>query len=215
MSMVLNPYRYAAGGTTFGNASRDFDGVNDYIDLGFSHDGSAFSIALWAKLDGTPAEYDILMGTNWNEGFALHYDSGQWRFWAQYWDINRASASVGTHTVWNHFVGTYAGGGLGAVKLYINGTKGTDGTATGRSTTVTARIGAVASGFYVDGKIADVRYYTRELSASEASDLAAGTDVTSGLYGHWLKNTDDVLDHVGSNDGTNYGSTYSTDGPFD
>ena len=52
--------------------------------------------------------------------------------------------------------------------------------------------------------------------AVTAAAIIAGTNVSDGLVGHWLTNTDDVLDWSGNeNHGTNNGSIYSTDGPLD
>ena len=65
----------------------------------------------------------------------------------------------------------------------------------------------------LDGKIADVRLYDAELTASQISDLYAGVDVTANLVGHYLTDNDDVEDKAGTNDGTNYGSAYSDDNP--
>ena len=58
--MIINPYRFAAAGgfDGFGNASRDFDGVNDtgdYVNIGDVLDGvtagadEQWSTALWIK----------------------------------------------------------------------------------------------------------------------------------------------------------------------
>ena len=53
---IINPYRFgAAAFSGFGNASRSFDGVNDYIDMGdvldsvFAGTGKQFTIAAWVK----------------------------------------------------------------------------------------------------------------------------------------------------------------------
>ena len=66
---------------------------------------------------------------------------------------------------------------------------------------------------YSDGKIADARIYDAELSSTDVSDIYNGTNVTTNLIGHWLTNNDDVDDYAGTNDGTNFGSTYSYDNP--
>ena len=64
-----------------------------------------------------------------------------------------------------------------------------------------------------NGRIADVRIYDAELTASQILDIYNGTTDRTNLIGQWLTNSDDVLDHAGTNDGTNVGSTYSTGSP--
>ena len=64
--MIINPYRFAGG--TFGNASRDFDGTNDYISTANDVDAvldGAFTIAFWLKLDdGQPATNNQFFGVD-------------------------------------------------------------------------------------------------------------------------------------------------------
>ncbi|MGB2560159.1 MAG: hypothetical protein ACPIG6_06155, partial [Akkermansiaceae bacterium] len=73
------------------------------------------------------------------------------------------------------------------------------------------RLGSVEA----NGKIADARLYSKELSSAEVQDLADGVHVTDSLLGWWLDDDDDVLDNAGTNDGTNNGTTYDADGPAD
>ena len=83
------------------------------------------------------------------------------------------------------------------------------------NTTANALIGSIG-GFaaYADGLIADVRLYSDELTAGEVTNLYNGTDHTDNLIGHWLGNSNDLLDmSVNNNNGTHEGAQYSTDGP--
>ena len=64
------------------------------------------------------------------------------------------------------------------------------------------------------GNIADVRIYDADIGASNITDLSNGINYQTNLVGHWLKDKEDVIDHsVNTNDGTDFGSTYSLDGP--
>jgi len=70
------------------------------------------------------------------------------------------------------------------------------------------------------GNMADIRIYDKILSDAEVTNLHAGTDVSSGLVGWWITNVDDGVTTLpdystNSNDATNNGTTYSTDGPLD
>ena len=60
---IINPYRFEEESATsfdgFGNRSRSFNGVDDYVDLGDSDDfsfgdginDSPFSVSVWVKID--------------------------------------------------------------------------------------------------------------------------------------------------------------------
>ena len=74
------------------------------------------------------------------------------------------------------------------------------------------RIGNVASGTdrTFDGGISDVRWWNRELTATEAATVANGGEVSNSV--HRWKLADDYKDSVGSADGTNSG-TYLTNTP--
>ena len=211
----------------FGSASRSFDGVNDYVDLGniFSGD-TVFSVSSWIKKETTDASF--------GKGVISKFDSGSggggisWVLFTGETDVrflirqtnntniictSTTDASVGE---WFHLAATVDGS---EIKIYINGnlenTTAFDGTIT--TSTASVVIGAynalTNANFFQDGKIADVRYYDTDLTASQVSDIYSGTDVQTNLAGHWLTDNDDVEDKAGTNDGTNFGSTYSYDNP--
>ena len=206
-------------------ASRDFDGVSDYVDLGniFSGD-TVFSVSSWIKKETTDASF--------GKGVISKFDSGgggmSWVLFTGETDvrflirqtnntniicISTTDASVGE---WFHLSATVDGS---EIKIYINGnlqdTTAFDGTIT--TSTASVVIGAynalTSANFFQDGKIADVRYYDTDLTASQILDIYNGTTDRTNLIGQWLTNSDEVLDHAGTNDGTNFGSTYSTDSP--
>ena len=221
----------------FGSASRDF--TNNYVDLGNStqfsfSDGSQdepFSISTWIKCDsndkfrviskdnGTGGSREWLLATDAVGQLTIYLiDSGVFR--------GRRYTTALPENEWLHVASTYDGvGGVNfrtGLKLYVNGVQvddvdyqgsGSDNySAMTPSTNNIVFIGRYATN-YCDGKIADMRIYDDELTSSEVADLYSGTNHTDNLIGHWLTDNDDVEDKAGTNDGTNYGSTYSYDNP--
>jgi len=227
----------------FGSASRSFDGVSDRIEIADTNehsfgDGvndSPFSVSAWIKIEAINKAFRVLC--KWSDS------SGQeWAFTTDGSDrlalflkdfsssslIKRYySTSLSSYlNQWVHVSATYDGrGGDNAgdgIDLYLNGVNVDD--SNGNSGFYTAMenkntptyIGAVqlTSGYSLaKGKMADVRLYDAELSSSDIASLYNGTNVTTNLIGHWLTDNDDVEDKAGTNDGTNYGSTYSYDNP--
>ena len=204
----------------FGSASRDFDGVNDYVDLGNNYGSSVFTASAWIKRDTIATQAVGVVG-KWkttNDKSWLIFSGNEHKF------IIRQSNDVAiictdpTSAVinqWYNLVATADGSNL---KLYVDGslvdTQSYDGTISTNS--LSTDIGAFRQSdgnFFFDGKIADVRIYDTDLTASQVSDLYAGTDVTANLVGHYLTDNDDVEDKAGTNDGTNFGSVYSYDNP--
>ena len=226
----------------FGSASRSFDGVNDSIDLGNSvkfGDGSndnPFSVSAWIKMNDA-TKFRIL--GDWHDFGAVNSaftftTSGTNTFYLYLKDSSNNGVRARGYNFdmtsyegeWIHVSATYNGvGGTNAdqgIKLYLNGLRVDDESlivgsyVAMEATTNNLEIGSVeiATGRdYADGKIADVRIYDTDLTASQISDLYAGTDVQTNLVGHWLTDNDDVEDKAGTNDGTNFGSTYSIDNP--
>ena len=228
----------------FGKASRVFDGVSDYVDLGDSDDfsfgdgtnDSAFSCAAWIKMedhlkfriivkykDQVPDEKEWVFSSD-STGrlmFFLSDNSTSATINRRYSDTTTFASYVGQ---WIHVVGTYDGSGTDSgIKLYINGSRVDDVSLSAGSYTAmentgeTCKIGTLRTTGgqdYTQGYIADCRLYNSELSSTDIAAIYNGTHVETNLIGHWLTNTDDVKDYAGSNDGTNNGSTYSFDNPL-
>jgi len=230
--MIINPYRFAAaGGVGFGAASRDFNGSNQYIDIASSTPNAApLTLAAWINFDTTAGnqciigiEGEVTPSSNVH-GFVLVSVSGT--IWgltvATSFDYAATTTTFSTG-VWYHIVAVFTSST--DRKIYVNGNSTPEGTNTTNLTPNTTyvertRIGDRANTVnegtqYFNGKIADVRVYNRAISTSEISDLYNFTHVSDGLVGWWLTDNDDVLDYAGTNDGTNNGTTYSTDGPAD
>ena len=223
----------------FGSASRSFNGSSDYIDLGDSDDfsfgdgvnDSAFSVCVWVKA----VDISIFRILTKEGGFGLR----EWQFTTD--SVGRLSFFVADNSsntlrgrkyssplstnIWYAVSMTYDGRGgdspQDGISLYVNGSRvdDTDYTEVNtyvamHNTTQAMEIGSIGfNNTYADGNIADVRLYDTDLTASQVSDLASGVDVQTNLVGHWLTDNDDVEDKAGTNDGTNFGSTYSYDNP--
>ena len=211
----------------FGSASRIFDGTSNRVTIPANvfNGATALTVSAWIKLDSLSINQTVIGRIDDNDGFRLMVrDTNQIDL---IWGAGNANfvstldgATLGSGS-WIHVAGTFNNSG--------NATRYVDGAQTGTIDDLSSYgslsiLGDVGIGARVqptnplynlplDGKIADVRIYDAELTASQISDLYAGTDVTANLVGHYLTNNDDVEDKAGTNDGTNFGSTYSYDNP--
>ena len=242
---IINPYRFAGAGVVFdgfGNASRSFDGVGDYIEMGdvldsvFAGTGKQFTVAAWVKtttLENTDFFSKYLSSGNQrsflcrvlSDGNLAMVMSGDGNFGSDRFGRQTDTAPISADT-WHHVAITYDQTATGDyLRMWVDGTE--DATLTdwlsGASFTsiydgtANVRISGIQGGFSElwGGNIADVRVYDTDIPDSAIEGLAIGTDYQTNLVGWWLDDDDDVLDNAGSNDGTNDGSTYSTDGPAD
>lgn len=226
----------------FGNASRSFDGINDYIDMGdvldsvFAGTGKQFTIAAWVKtsaLENTDFLSKYLASGNQrsftcrvlSDGNLAMVMSGDGEFGSNRWGRQTDTAPISANT-WHHVAITYDQTATGDyLRMWVDGVEDAtlvDWLSNGTFTsiydgTADLRVSGIHGGLNElwGGNIADVRIYDAELSSSTIADLANGTDYQTNLVGWWLDDDDDVLDNAGTNDGTNNGSTYSTDGPAD
>jgi len=249
--MILNPYRFASAGTPFdgfGNASRNFGGSNEDIDMGdvlgsvFSGGaGEKFTIALWMKAD--VIEDAVLVNrfltTGNNREFVFRLTAtGELQMYmtsdgtsANAFGRNTSTSGSITAATWFHVAVVYDQSATDEyVKMYIDGTEyndaalvnaGTTGTFTSiKAGTATLRLGEYSfSAVQLNGKLADVRIYDADVGASVITGLSNGTDYQTNLVGWWLTDVNDtgaIVDYsINSNDGTNTGTVYSTDGPAD
>ena len=224
MSFVVNPYRFAAGFTGFGNDSRDFDGTVDFItipagrtDFNYIHEDKVFTVAAWIKLDdyttsafqtifdsrnyltttkGVTLAYDNTAANNAVAVYITHGTSGQFDFIS----IN----SQITDNLWHHVAVTGDGSDL---TCYV------DGSAVGSTASVTytgvygdasnpltigKRATTTVPQHYFAGLIADVRIYDADIGSTAIAGLETGTDYTTDLQGRWLGNADNLLDLSGN-----------------
>ena len=154
----------------------------------------------------------ILFLANQNTGRPYFYITGDGST-----PFSVASSSSLSVDTWHHVVGVFTPNT--SIKIYVDSVlKGTNTTSIPSSIydssadfTLAHRDHTTTTQY--QGEICDARIYDTDLTASQILDLYNGTTDRTNLVGQWLTNSDDVLDHAGTNDGTNNGSTYSTDSP--
>lgn len=221
--MKLEPSALSYGN----NYSLDFDGVDDYVDVGndsaLSISG-ALSVSAWIYADSL-AGYPMFLSKRasvsghayqfYSTGNKLNYNNGT------------IVQSTGTISIgsWTHVAVTF--NGAGAVVFYINGSSA--GTATAASSNPTnsgsVTIGRAYNGNYFNGKIDEVSLFNSALSASDISSIYNnGTANYIGSFnpvGWWRMGDNDngtgttITDQgSGGNDATlTNGPTFSTDVP--
>jgi len=232
--MIINPYRFAAAELpTFGSASRDFVRASSQDIVVADSDSfptGAQTWCCWMKTDFFTTVYNVL-GKNVDTGsqrsgrLRINGGSGLKNLQAYFSgdgsslvSVSSSSTSI-TIDTWYHVAVAYTPSTH--LKLYIDGVE--DGSNT---TSIPSSIYNSTAPFcigsldntqqYFDGHIADVRIYDADIGATQIANLAAGTDYQTNLVGWYLTDNDDVEDYAGDlGDGTNNGSTYSTDGPLD
>lgn len=206
----------------------DFDGTNDYIDLGTPavlDVESAHTIAAWVKTDVTNTSQSIFVSGSaaccgMEAQLRIEYNVGGGTYQFQFSHTDQSSAlisdlptDVQTGT-WYHVVGTWDGAGVR--KLYVDGALSASDTGLASMTSEynnEARIGYNHSitSEYFNGMIDEVRIYNRELAGEEISNLyqvTAPTGTDTSLKGYWSFNGQDIsgttaYDRSGTgNDGT-------------
>ncbi|MHC4394068.1 MAG: LamG-like jellyroll fold domain-containing protein [Planctomycetota bacterium] len=192
-----------AGGQIGGGV--EFDGVDDKIedaDAGSYLNGlSAVTISLWVKSDVTNQDRGILFGRDLigaDEELGMRYDKdGAFGSGLKVIKVSIGTTSGYTQiesssdvqtTGWQHLALVWASGL--SLKLYIDGQldlltydRGpVFGTVSGVEKLM---LGRGAKGKYWDGRVDDVRIYTRVLDANEVSNIYQHIEVPSGLASHW------------------------------
>lgn len=181
----------------------EFDGTDEYVSVGSVSSGVQ-TVSFWLKADDTTSRK--IIDLNGTQQVELN-DSSQvtaTSFTSPTVYVDGSSASAVIDTEWHHVIIT-TGTGINASA---------------------ADIGRVSAGYF-DGKIDEVRLYTRALTASEAqslararavrlgastADLQKGTTLESGLVGHWT--FDGADSHATITDRSGQGNHgYFTNGP--
>lgn len=197
------------------NYSMDFDGVDDYVNLGDSDDfsfgdgatDSPFSISAWIKMDdssgfrifnkysGSANEYQFGMGGAQKLQMYIFDNTSSFKYRAR---VYNTILNTGQ---WYHVATTYSGvGGTNAqdgIKIYVDGVRVDDSTvssgayvAMGNKTTP-VYIGKLDSS-YSNGKIDEVSVFNSELSQSDITDIYNGGQPTtiSGAIAHYKMGED-------------------------
>jgi len=217
-----------------------FDGATDYVSVADNAtldatDTADLTLTGWFYRDTATTDDTIIAKRNGvastDTGYIAYIDDADDKLYFEVSDgtdeYQLASASTFTKPGWNHYAIVWDQDSASGSEIYINGVAdgatdtGTIGDIGDLSNAVVLAIGAESDAAnYFDGRLDDIRVYSRALSASEILQLSkAGTakvtmnqnsKVTSGLVGLWSFNGPDVnwgtnkaLDRSGnSNDGT-------------
>ena len=189
----------------FSSHSFQFDGTDDYIDLGSTiselKPTGAFSISAWFKIDNTnsPANKGIIQCGS-NTGYLILITSNVVRFYiyttASGW-VNVASTITivaGTYGPWYHVLCTW--NGVDTSTIYVNGANSATATVndilyTGVGGPTSHQIGRyINSGNSFEGKLSDVALFDGDKSGDVATFYNGGepTDLSgeSCLVGYWL-----------------------------
>jgi len=225
---------------TFNKFSLNFDGTDDYVDMGDVLDferTDAFSISLWFKRTRTGVS-EFLVDKSESSGnyrgyfLLLPNDDNLITFVLRSSNIHTQRFIVDgttaiTDTNWHHTVLTYDGSSAtSGVKIYLDGSDDTGAvTGTLSATTVNSnpfQIGARNGGNTFSGKIDEVAVFNSELSASDVTAIYNGGEpasLTSYSPLAWWRfeegsGTTATDSGSGGNNGTiTNGATYSTDKP--
>ncbi|BAQ92647.1 hypothetical protein [uncultured Mediterranean phage uvMED] len=190
-----------------------FNGSNADIDLPSGMQSSTMTVSLWMYLDATETGSIVYEFSN---GYGLHFLSGQsGKVSAQYANTNSAhilSNSAVSTGQWVHLVGVHTSS---SSKLYVNGVLQSGGSASDYFTCDQNTIGSRRSGEFFDGKLDQVRIYSKELSSSEVTTLygeTASSNITiSDLVAYYPFNGNS-LDAEGSYNGTDTNVEYNYSG---
>jgi len=227
-----------SGGGAFDIYSVDFDGTNDYMDLGTAsalNPTSSLTVSAWVKADShtnTSGVYDSIYSSSKssnaaNGGFVLTNNLNKWKCYfysGTTWYAVESDNNV-VDGQWYHLASTWDGT---TAKLYVNGSVQTSTASVSSITYFTvhsAKVGSYYTGNYFNGLIDEVSLFDSALSASDITSMynsGVPTDISSlSPIGYWRMGDNDggtgttITDQgSGSNDGTLInGPTFSTDVP--
>ncbi|GAB2868277.1 hypothetical protein GCM10027044_32510 [Hymenobacter ruber] len=188
------------------NTSLSFDGLSKYVDAGvINMSGAAFSLECWVKPNSFKAASPYISSLMGMEDGGVNtlmlrlgdagIDASQVQFVAQIGGSTRKLASVARLTAgqWTHLAGTYDGT---TMKLYVNGvldnSQAASGSLTANAPFTLGRNYAASRG--LDGRLDEVRAWTRALTAAEVAANACGVSATStALAAYWKCNDSPAL----------------------
>lgn len=208
----------ANNGVTFTNGQAGQAGVFNgasYANVGGIDFSNNFSIAAWVWVDTTATNIQTILANSAGgsaDGFrffvntynsadrALVFETGNGS------GNNSARTTTGAITLgaWNH-VAVTVDRLAGSATLYVNGTNKTSDSTVYNNFTVNsgaAHLGQFTNNsFRLNGRLDEVRTYSRQLTASEIVNMNIVTH-------HWPLDGD-FVDYVGANNGTNAGTTFT------
>ncbi|HMA69680.1 MAG TPA: LamG domain-containing protein, partial [Candidatus Mcinerneyibacterium sp.] len=179
------------------NNAFDFDGTDDYVNIGYPSDltasslGDSVSISIWFRADSTSADFSMghrVIGKNsgsHNDNIGISVRDND--FWVyldtKNSDIEQTLGYSAQTGVWYHFVYVYDGSTL---KAYVNGTEEFSQSITGNIEDASGSpwtIGARGTDQrYYDGKIDEVGIWDRALNSTEVSTLYSRYDTDNLGY---------------------------------
>jgi len=160
------------------NNGFSLDGVNDYVSISptfgasFSSPTSAHSYSAWVNIPSAQTGF-IIQNGNGGMGTSMVVSSNWLGVYYRGGNSLIQTTNTISYNTWTHCVATY--NGAGTFKLYLNGTL--RDTFTGRSWTdgagtCTTQIGSYnGTGLYFKGTTDEVCAFTKELSATEITEL--------------------------------------------
>ena len=158
----------------------EFNGTNQFLEVGSAVVNRPCTMAAWAYLDNLTTTKDIVSVSSKTVLAVLRLNviNAQYRI-ADQGNVN-AVANGGTVTanVWNHYAGVFASGA--SRTPYTNGVAGAENTTSVAAITPTfTNIGAFYAGTataiqFMDGLIAEVGIWNAALTANEIASLAKG-----------------------------------------
>jgi len=160
-----------------------------------------FTLATWVKLNSLPAG-NMRFITLRNEKAVLRYDDQALDF---YVTINSSlhhilvNNALSTSGVWVHVAGTYDGS---TMRLYLNGTEQPGAVSVSGTVATGGGIHLSSSGETLNGRLDDVRVYSRALSATEIQALANGQHPNTSIATTTLGAALDVNGDLTLNSGT-------------
>jgi hypothetical protein len=182
-TLIGNPQWQPTGGKAGG--ALVFDGVDDYVETGYSDNLPVWTIAAWVNSDAAPASQGPSGLIHWHKNLQINWDhqdenfrgaagtqvAGNW-YAASFKDLQART--------WYHLAATYDGENLKAYKdgVLITNTSTPIGNSDAESETL--KIGRHS--FYTDatnyfgGTLDDVRVYNYALSADDMAAIYAGQE---------------------------------------
>ncbi len=193
----------------------DFDGSNDYAEISsvtnLKYTGADMTMSAWIYPDATETEGAYIISKPWNGSgqynYRLTYDSGRTISLCLYGNANSCVSTTATAArgEWSHIAATISSGGT--VTIYINGglaisaahglVSWTPSSGDANLPLSIATLYPYGEGwggntaFSFDGKIDDVRIYTRVFSPAEITGLFRSGETVrktaskTGLLGYW------------------------------